>query len=322
VGGRVRDQDGGVSEYTGSVTVMNVAPTPTVNPAATPYWARPVTLSGSATDPSGADTSAGFSPTWAFGDSSTGTGFSVTHSYTLPGVYTATLTVTDKDNGSRSASTQVTVVNRPSALTYTGATTATFGYAATLSARFSEAVDAATAQLEGRVVTFTINGTTFTATTNASGVATAIAPQLLPPGSYPIAIGFATDALYTASSAQATLVVTNAPSGGKVTGGGLRTPNGGKGGFNVAVTGSAVTGELQFQATGINFHAHTLTALGISADGKSAWFSGVGDTGATFTAFVEDNGEPGTNDVFKLWIGGILQNGDGKMAGGNIQVHK
>jgi hypothetical protein len=32
-----------------------------------------------------------------------------------------------------------------------------------------------------------------------------------------------------------------------------------------------------------------------------------------FVAYLEDNGEPGRNDVFQIWINGILQNGDGTL---------
>ena len=40
-------------------------------------------------------------------------------------------------------------------------------------------------------------------------------------------------------------------------------------------------------------------------------------------AYVEDNGEPGKNDVFKLWIDGdLVTPTDGKLSKGNIQFHK
>jgi hypothetical protein len=67
-----------------------------------------------------------------------------------------------------------------------------------------------------------------------------------------------------------------------------------------------------------------LSALGVAANNRSGWFAGVGRDGRAFVAYVEDNGEPGRNDVFKLWIAGALQTpGDGRLAaGGNIQIHK
>ena len=97
----------------------------------------------------------------------------------------------------------------------------------------------------------------------------------------------------------------------------------GRGGFNVQSTADGVKGELQWQKTGLNFHAHELSSLLVSPDGRTAWFTGVGIDGRAFTAYVEDNGEPGRTDVFMLWIGGRLQSApNGTLIGGNIQIHK
>jgi hypothetical protein len=85
--------------------------------------------------------------------------------------------------------------------------------------------------------------------------------------------------------------------------------------------GGPLRGELQFQNGSTSFHAHELMVLGLSVDPRKGWFAGVGRDGRSFTAYVEDNGEPGTADVFKLWIDGVLQTGDGLLAGGNIQIH-
>src|SRR5207244_12618813 len=68
-----------------------------------------VAFSGSATDPSPADTSAGFSYSCDFGDSTTSTVQSPSHAYAAAGTYTARLTVTDKDGGSASTTATVTV---------------------------------------------------------------------------------------------------------------------------------------------------------------------------------------------------------------------
>ena len=56
--------------------------------------------------------------------------------------------------------------------------------------------------------------------------------------------------------------------GGKVTAGTLRSANNGRGGFNVQSNPGGVKGELQFQNKSINFHAHTMTALGFHRMGR------------------------------------------------------
>jgi hypothetical protein len=131
-------------------------------------------------------------------------------------------------------------------------------------------------------------------------------------------VTFAGDARYLPSGTTAQLTITSTP--GKITGGGLRAlDHPGRGGFNVH---HATKGELQWQNGTLNFHAPTITAVGVAPDGRTAWFAGVGRDGRAYVAYVEDNGEPGRDDVFKLWVAGQLQTpGNGRLAGGNIQIH-
>ncbi len=109
--------------------------------------------------------------------------------------------------------------------------------------------------------------------------------------------------------------------GGKVTAGVLRSRDGGRGGFNVQTDADGIKGELQFQTATVNFHAHTMTWLVVSTDRTKAWFGGVGNDGLAFTAYVEDNGEPGRSDIFKLWVEGV-QVAAGALTGGNVQIHR
>src|SRR5439155_1660763 len=63
--GKIKDKDGGVTEYTASVTIDNVAPTATFNAPSPVDEGSDISLSLTATfDPSSADTAAGF--TYAF----------------------------------------------------------------------------------------------------------------------------------------------------------------------------------------------------------------------------------------------------------------
>ena len=51
-----------------------------------------------------------YSYAWDFGDGSTGSGQSVSHSYLLPGTYTVTLTITDANGQSFTTSQSITVL--------------------------------------------------------------------------------------------------------------------------------------------------------------------------------------------------------------------
>src|SRR5205823_2482168 len=120
VRGRIRDKDGGVSEYTATVSVTNAAPvissitgpTGSINIGATATvissfsdagvtdthtvlynWGDGVTTTGSVTESNGSGTTSG------------------SHAYTAPGSFTVRVTVTDKDGGSASNTTVVTVAN-------------------------------------------------------------------------------------------------------------------------------------------------------------------------------------------------------------------
>jgi hypothetical protein len=82
-----------------------------------------------------------------------------------------------------------------------------------------------------------------------------------------------------------------------------------------------VTGSLTYvdHGAGIKLKATSFSSLNIA--GNTATFTGACGTGCTFSVYVEDNGEPGTNDVFRISInGGAFQGG--QLRSGNIQLHK
>ena len=113
---RIIDKDGGYTEYTTMVAVNNVAPRVTISgPASGALYAvgTPVTFSGSFTDPGKADT---HTAKWLFDaialtgtvSETPGSGIgtvSNVYSFTTPGVYQITLTVTDDDLGAGNATT-------------------------------------------------------------------------------------------------------------------------------------------------------------------------------------------------------------------------
>jgi len=314
----VTDEQGLTSSETVTITVANVAPSVAAASDAPQYWGLPVHFTGSASDPSSADTAAGFNPTWAPGDSSTLAGFTAVHAYDAPGTYQAVLSATDKDGASGSASALVEIRKRPTSLSC-GAASAVFGFPALLGAQLGDVLPEA--RLGGRSLTFRLGESVLgSVTTDEAGRGQVHNPPLLMPGTHTVTVSFEEDSHYTASQASCTLTIIN--SSGKITAGTLRMADEARGGFNVQLDDlGQLKGELQFHKGPASFHAHTLTALGISADKRKAWFAGVGQDGVTFTAYVEDNGEPGGEDVFKLWLGGVLRNGNGRLSGGNVEIH-
>jgi PKD domain len=118
---RATDDGGMTGTATMPVNVVDVLPTATIT-AVIPALSAPkivvpnevVTFAGTFTDPGTADT---HTATWAFGDSSSASGWSVSHYYTAPGVYTVTLTVAQGDDpGVGTATTTVTVLSPSDAL--------------------------------------------------------------------------------------------------------------------------------------------------------------------------------------------------------------
>jgi len=186
---------------TTEVTVLNADPTAVAS--ATPskqYWGLPVHFIGSATDPSRADAAAGLDQSWSFGDGATSFGGEASHAFAQPGRYTATFAVRDKDGDADSATVEVGVERRESRLTYTGSPTIDANGEVVLSARLSDPVDNATADLAGHDVVFTIGGKTFVTTTDASGLAAVTEHPTVEPSV--VTMTFAGDGLYGPAQAE------------------------------------------------------------------------------------------------------------------------
>jgi PKD repeat protein len=105
----VTDDRGATSQPVSTTVTVNVGLQPPVANAGGPYTGSvglPVSIDGSgSTDPDGSIVSYD----WNFGDGTTGTGASTTHTYATPGSFTITLNVKDSDNLTASGSTTANI---------------------------------------------------------------------------------------------------------------------------------------------------------------------------------------------------------------------
>lgn len=76
-------------------------------------------------------------------------------------------------------------------------------------------------------------------------------------------------------------------------------------GFFVRFDGRAVTGWLRVRAGGRLVRARRLTALGVAANGRSAWFAGIAANGARIVGSIE-RPSPRRGSVLRLRLAGRL----------------
>jgi hypothetical protein len=129
VGGKIRDKDGGETEYTTTVDVLNVAPSVgAISGPLDPVAVNTIVMvSADFTDPGALDTHTALID-WGDGATSLGivtqgAGFGSvedSHSYIEPGVYTVTVSVTDKDGGEGQSVFQYVVAYDPNGGFVTG----------------------------------------------------------------------------------------------------------------------------------------------------------------------------------------------------------
>src|SRR5262249_14324515 len=150
-----------------TVSVSNVPPSVNAGPDTTSDWGVPVQFNGQATAAGSAD-QATLQYSWDFGDGSPSAsgGPSVVHSYSSPGLYTATLKVCDEDGLCNIRTRSVYVTKRDTTLGYTGTLSSSPGKTVTLTASL---VDEFGQPVVGRKVNFVLGTQTATATTDASG---------------------------------------------------------------------------------------------------------------------------------------------------------
>ena len=135
---------------------------------------------------------------WNFGDLGTGSGPTPSHTYAASGTYTVTLTVKDDAGLTSSVSHQVTVVQRPTVTTYTGATTGDYHDMVTLSGTLQDA--ATSGPLAGETLTFTLGTQSCSGVTDGSGSASCALVLNQVPAAYTVTASFAGDSVYGPSS--------------------------------------------------------------------------------------------------------------------------
>ena len=160
------DKDGGVGTTTDTVAVTNVAPTPTfVAPIATGAEGTPISLTGTATDPSTADTAAGLTLAWSATKNgaayASGTGGTAAFTPNDNGTYVVTLTATDKDGGVGTTTDTVAVANVAPVATLTAPATANEGSSITVTGSATDASTVDTAAGLALSYAVTKNGSPF-----------------------------------------------------------------------------------------------------------------------------------------------------------------
>jgi hypothetical protein len=214
------------------------------------------------------------------------------------------------------ASADVTVLARPTALTYTGHLSSTFGFT-TLSARLVDSRSGA--PLSGRSVKFTIDGQDVgSATTNAVGDASLVPATPPLPTSRTVVATFDGDVTLAGSHVSAQLTIAN--SVGKVTAD-ATTANGAQIALSIRSEGNTVAGDLTLVTPTRRIVAQII-ALGLSSDGTRALAYGRMATGEAVLLDLTDAGEPSRNDRIHIRVAGTLLTGDGSLTTGNVQIHK
>lgn len=326
---KVCDPFGACATSQGTVKINNVAPVITDLAATSPIDENgAATVNGTFTDPGTPDVHTVY-VTWGDGASESFVlpvgvrSFSRTHQYlddgaspgngTASDTYTVNVKVGDDDAGVGGGDVTITVNNVAPALNAGPAQTLPFGSVVNINATFT---DPGTQDTWATTINW---GDGSPVQTGSSSPITGN-HQYVVPGNQTVTVCVADDDL---GSVCKTVSITFISTTGKITAGVLRFGNNGRGGFNVqSADGVSVKGELEYHNGAVNLHAHTMTAIAVSPDRTKGWFAGVLTDGRTFVAYVEDNGEPGRTDVFRMWVNGALQNGDGKLTGGNVQIHK
>jgi hypothetical protein len=268
------------------------------------------------------------------------TGSSTTFAFTPDdnGSYVVSLTVSDPNGATGSASQTVAVANlAPSITTVAGPTAAvSLGSAASISVGYT---DAGTADTHTAV--FTWDDGTSTTVSCASGLCTS-ARTYAAAGTYGVSITVSDDDGAAASTSFNYVVVANTSSS-QITGGGWITTAGAKANFNFSAKyqGGTVAGSLQFRAGTVDFNATSfewLVVAGQNAQAKgSGTVNGSGNYAYLLTIADSDHGNADDKFRIRIWekatgvtvfdnVAGASDDLDAatpqQLGGGNVTIHK
>jgi hypothetical protein len=169
----------------------------------------------------------------------------------------------------------------PMRLVWAAPNPAPFGYA-----RLAVRLTDGRRGLAGRYLSFGVGESIVVARTGKGGLARASVAPPLPPGAHVLTTSFQGDTAHQPTGLKQLLRVTNSRAS-IWSGEPGRKPSGLQNGFFVRFDGGSVTGWLRVRVGGRLVQARRLNALGVAADGTSAWFAGVAGNGARIVGNVE-----------------------------------
>jgi Bacterial Ig-like domain (group 1) len=192
--------------------------------------------------------------------------------------------------------------------------------------------DAFGAPVPNTAVDFAVAGsvvTSGTRTTNGSGQAEFCYTGPSFPGA-DVITATAQAGAHPTDTARKTWVLPGSTEGCKVTGGGrITAANGDKATFGGNAKGSGPSGEEEYQdhgvAADINVHSTSVTVVSCSTDRTTATIFGTttvnGSGSYDFRIDVNDLGEPGSTDRYRMRVANGYDSGDQQLGSGNIQIH-
>ncbi len=204
-----------------------------------------------------------------------------------------------RNSGNSRAADQRQSIDRRTAtrLRWAARQPAPFGYA-----RLSARLTTGAKPLAGRQVTFRLGGLVLLTSTGRSGLASVPLARPLPPGAHLVTVSFRGGRALAPAGLKLLVRVRNSRATISSTAA-RRGLAGARDGFRVSSNGRSVAGFLRVRVGTRVVQARRLNALGVSADGSSAWFAGTSQGGTRIVGRIERTASRG-GDALRLWLGG------------------